>query len=57
MAQLSVNIPDDVYQWLRGRVTADITLTTQTLEALEDYRRREQRAAAKESARLAEAKP
>lgn len=37
MAQISVNVPDEIYEVLRRRVTADVTITSQVNEALLRY--------------------
>ena len=51
MAQLSVLIDEEMYQWLRSRVTADVTISSQTNEALEAYRERKEREAQKIAAK------
>lgn len=39
MEQLSVKVTDEMYEWLRRRVTADVTISSQVNEALEEYRK------------------
>ena len=38
--QMSIDVPDEVYQELRRRVTADVSMASQVREALEQYLKR-----------------
>ena len=40
MPQISVRIEDEaLYEWFRARVTADRTISSQVIEAMEEYRK------------------